>query len=64
MTDTFMMALATILPTCDASGNYPINRPTDLDAYILSSRVYRLAERAGYAEPHGLAWRATRDANI
>lgn len=63
MVDSFMVALS-CLPTCDASGNYPIRRPTDLDAYILSERVYRLAKNANHSEPLGLVWRASQDANI
>ena len=63
MIDGFMKALS-VLPTCDASGNYPINRPTDLDAYILSDRVYRMATKVGYADPHLLCWRAVQDANL
>jgi hypothetical protein len=61
--DIFMQALAA-LPTCDASGNYPINRPTDLDSYILRERVYQLAKRVGHAEPFLFAWRAEQYANL
>lgn len=63
MVDDFMVALS-CLPTCDASGNYPIRRPTDLDAYILTERAYKLAKAHNHPEPLGFVWRVQKDSNI
>lgn len=65
MTSDFVKALAN-LPTCDASGVYPTNRPTDLDSVLINERVQRMGEKIGAAQAviDRVMYRAHFDANI
>lgn len=65
MISDFLKALAA-LPTCDASGVHPINRPSDLDSVIVNERIYRMGQKAGATQRviDNVMYRAHIDANI